>query len=111
MSAVGHCDIAAGLDILHGQLFYPFGTVVVTGGWQHEGAFPFGMEYSVTMDGGTVEYNPRVVRRRSSRRPSRHYRWKRATGMPPSSNTSWSAAAPGFSPSDVLRGNRRSQWS
>ncbi len=57
VSAVGHCDTAAGLDILHGQLFYPFGTVVVTGGWQHEGAFPFGMEYSVTMDGGTVEYN------------------------------------------------------
>jgi hypothetical protein len=38
-------------------LFYPFGVVVVSGGWQHEGAFPFGMEYSVTMDGGTIEYN------------------------------------------------------
>jgi predicted dehydrogenase len=57
VSAVGHCDTAAGLDILHGQLFYPFGTVVVSGGWQHEGAFPFGMEYSVTMDGGTIEYS------------------------------------------------------
>jgi predicted dehydrogenase len=57
VSAVGHVDSAASLDILHGQLFYPFGTVVVTGGWQHEGAYPFGMEYSVTMDGGTVEYN------------------------------------------------------
>ncbi len=57
VSAVGHCDAGAGLDILHGQLFYPFGTVVVTGGWQHEGAYPFGMEYSVTLDRGTVEYN------------------------------------------------------
>ena len=57
VSAVGLCDTAASLDILHGQLFYPFGTVVVSGGWQHEGAFPFGMEYSVTLDGGTVEYN------------------------------------------------------
>ena len=57
VSAVGHCDAAAGLDMLHGQLFYPFGVVVVSGGWQHEGAFPFGMEYSVTMDGGTIEYN------------------------------------------------------
>ena len=57
VSAVGLCDTAASLDILHGQLFYPFGTVVVSGGWQHEGAFPFGMEYSVTLDGGTVEYS------------------------------------------------------
>jgi predicted dehydrogenase len=57
VSAVGHFDAAAGLDIIHGQLFYPFGTVVVSGGWQHEGAFPFGMEYSVTLDGGTIEYN------------------------------------------------------
>jgi predicted dehydrogenase len=57
VSAVGHYDAAAGLDTLHGQLFYPFGVVVVSGGWQHEGAYPFGMEYSVTMDGGTIEYN------------------------------------------------------
>jgi predicted dehydrogenase len=57
VSAVGGCDAAAGLDALYGQLFYPFGAVVVCGGWQHEGAFPFGMEYSVTMDGGTIEYS------------------------------------------------------
>ena len=57
VSAVGQCDAAAGLDQLHGQLFYPFGTVAVCGGWQHEGAFPFGMEYSITMDGGTIEYH------------------------------------------------------
>lgn len=57
VSAVGHYDAAASLDTLHGQLFYPFGTVVVCGGWQHEGAFPFGMEYSVTLDGGTIEYS------------------------------------------------------
>ena len=43
--------------MLHGELFYPFGTVVVSGGWQHEGTFPFGMEYSVTLDGGTVEFS------------------------------------------------------
>ena len=57
VSAVGHSDTAAGLDILHGQLFYPFGTVGVSGGWQHEGAFPFGMEYSVVLDGGSIEFN------------------------------------------------------
>jgi hypothetical protein len=38
-------------------LFYPFGTVGVSGGWQHEGAFPFGMEYSVVLDGGSIEFN------------------------------------------------------
>jgi predicted dehydrogenase len=56
-SAIGYCDTAASLDMLHGELFYPFGTVVVSGGWQHEGTFPFGMEYSVTLDGGTVEFS------------------------------------------------------
>ena len=55
--AVGHLDTAASLDILHSHLQYPFGTVVVSGGWQHEGAYPFGMEYSVTADGGTVEFS------------------------------------------------------
>jgi predicted dehydrogenase len=57
VSAVGFCDTAASLDTLHAQLFYPFGEVVVSGGWQHEGAFPFGMEYSVTLDGGTIEFS------------------------------------------------------
>jgi len=57
VSAVGHLDTAASLDVVHGQLFYPFGTVGISGGWQHEGAFPFGMEYSVTLDGGTVEFS------------------------------------------------------
>ena len=53
----------------------------------------------------------RDVRRRSSRRPSRHCRWKGATGTPRKSNTSWSAAARVGSPSGARRGNRRSQWS
>jgi hypothetical protein len=30
---------------------------VITGGWQNPGECPFVMEYSVTMDGGTVEYS------------------------------------------------------
>jgi predicted dehydrogenase len=57
VSAVGHYDAQAGLDMLHGELFYPFGVAVVCGGWQHEGAFPFAMEYSVTLDRGTIEYS------------------------------------------------------
>jgi predicted dehydrogenase len=57
VSAAGRCDAQAGLDMLHGELFYPFGVAVVSGGWQHQGAFPFAMEYSVTLDGGTIEYS------------------------------------------------------
>jgi predicted dehydrogenase len=57
VSATGHYQAPAGLDLLHGQLFYPFGVVVVSGGWQHPGAFPFAMEYSVTLDGGAIEYH------------------------------------------------------
>jgi predicted dehydrogenase len=43
-------------DALHAQLFYPFGAATVTGGWQHA-AYPFAMEYSVTLERGTVEFN------------------------------------------------------
>jgi predicted dehydrogenase len=57
VSAVGRYDAPAGLDMLYGQLFYPFGVVVVCGGWQPAPAFPFTMEYSVTLDGGTIEYS------------------------------------------------------
>jgi predicted dehydrogenase len=43
---------------LHGQLFYPSGMVaVITGGWEALGAYPFRMEYSVTAEGGSVEYS------------------------------------------------------
>jgi predicted dehydrogenase len=57
VSAVGRYDAPAGLDLLYGQLFYPFGVAVVCGGWQPAPAFPFAMEYSVTLDGGTIEYS------------------------------------------------------
>jgi predicted dehydrogenase len=57
VSAVGRCDAESGLDMLHGQLFYPFGVVAVSGGWQPAPAFPFTMEYSVTGERGTIEYH------------------------------------------------------
>ena len=58
VSATWYMDAGRGIDTLQTELFYGHGTVVtVTGGWQHTGAFPFSMEYSVTLDGGTVEYS------------------------------------------------------
>ena len=50
---------ATGLgDLMHAQLFYQSGmTAVVSGGWEKAAAYPFRMEYSVTADGGTVEYS------------------------------------------------------
>jgi hypothetical protein len=32
-------------------------TAVVTGGWHHPKSFPFSMEYTVTCDGGTIDYS------------------------------------------------------
>jgi predicted dehydrogenase len=57
VSATGSTDAARGIDVIDARLFYPFGAVTVAGGWQGAGSFPFGMEYSVTTDAGTVEYD------------------------------------------------------
>jgi predicted dehydrogenase len=58
VSATGFEDAAAGLDCLYARLRYPGGaTVLIEGGWHHPGAYPFTMEYSVVLDGGTVEFN------------------------------------------------------
>jgi len=58
LSATGFADLSAGIDCIDAQLFYPHGGVAsITGGWHHPGAYPFSMEYTVTMEGGTLEYN------------------------------------------------------
>jgi predicted dehydrogenase len=58
VSATGYVDQAAGIDCLDARLFYPGGLVVtVTGGWHHPEAFPFSMEYTVTLDGGTIDFS------------------------------------------------------
>ena len=58
VAATGYLDPARCMDLLQAELFYGSGLVVsVTGGWQHTGAFPFSMEYTVTLDGGTVDYS------------------------------------------------------
>ena len=58
VAATGYVDPARYIDILQAELFYGSGLVVgVVGGWQHTGTFPFSMEYTVTLDGGTVDYS------------------------------------------------------
>jgi predicted dehydrogenase len=58
VSAVGHEDLARGIDVIHAQLFYEDGlNVTVTGGWHHPKSYPFSMEFTVVADEGTVEYS------------------------------------------------------
>ncbi len=58
VSASGYEDLPAGIDIIHAELHYPeIGGVVVTGGWHHPKSYPFSMEFTVTFQGGTMEYS------------------------------------------------------
>ena len=57
VSAVGYEDLARGIDCITAQFSYPQMTVVLAGGWHHPKSFPFSMEYTVTCDGGTIEYS------------------------------------------------------
>lgn len=58
VSATGYENLAAGIDFINATLHYPaIGSVVVTGGWHHPKAYPFSMEYTVTADGGTIDYS------------------------------------------------------
>lgn len=67
VAATGYCDAAVGIDCIDAHLFYPHGGIVsITGGWHHRGAYPFSMEYTVTLDGATVDYS-------SSGRPATLY--------------------------------------
>jgi predicted dehydrogenase len=44
-------------DLLDAQLYYPDLVAHISGGWEHAGAFPFRMEYTVTFDGAALEYS------------------------------------------------------
>jgi predicted dehydrogenase len=55
--ASGYCHPAMGIDCMDAQLFYDDGVIQVSGGWRNAPEYPFSMEYSVTLDGGTVEYS------------------------------------------------------
>jgi predicted dehydrogenase len=57
VSAVGYEDLARGIDCITAQFHYPQMTAVLTGGWHHSNSFPFSMEYTITGDGGTIDYS------------------------------------------------------
>jgi predicted dehydrogenase len=58
VSASGVVDPATGVDCISAQLFYADGGVaVISGGWYAPGEYPFSMEYSVALDGGSVEFS------------------------------------------------------
>jgi predicted dehydrogenase len=58
VTATGYEDIPNGVDSIVAQLEYPsIGAVTITGGWHHIGDYPFSMEFTVTGDEATAEYN------------------------------------------------------
>ena len=58
VSALGYVDLEAGMDTMSASLTYEgINDVVITGGWYHRKAYPFSMEYTVSADGGTVDYS------------------------------------------------------
>jgi predicted dehydrogenase len=59
VSATGHLDAAAGIDIIHSALDYGDSgpAVTITGGWHHPGAFPFSMEFTVNAAEATFDFD------------------------------------------------------
>jgi predicted dehydrogenase len=58
ISSTGYEDLAGGIDIVAGLLHgCRADSVTISGGWFHEGGYPFSMQYTVVGDKGVVEYN------------------------------------------------------
>jgi predicted dehydrogenase len=58
VAASGSVDPHTGLDCINAQLYYADGGLaLVSGGWYAPGEYPFSMEYSVALEGGSVEYS------------------------------------------------------
>jgi predicted dehydrogenase len=77
VAATGYEDMPHGIDFIEARLQYAEGVVVViTGGWHHPKAYPFSMEFTITADGGTLEYN-------SAGRPLTLYRADGEAETPP----------------------------
>lgn len=58
VAGTGYEDLKGGQDFLHATLFYAnHGPVIVTGGWHHRQSYPFSMEYTVSGDKGTLEFD------------------------------------------------------
>jgi predicted dehydrogenase len=58
VSATGYEDLAAGLDTITANFYYEnIPSVIITGGWHHPKSYPFSMEYTISADGGTLDYS------------------------------------------------------
>jgi predicted dehydrogenase len=58
LSATGSEDMPNGIDVVTANLYYrDVPSVVVTGGWHHPKAYPFSMEYTVSADEATFDFN------------------------------------------------------
>jgi predicted dehydrogenase len=58
LAATGYEDMPHGIDFIEARLQYANGAIVmVTGGWHHPKSYPFSMEFTITADGGTLEYD------------------------------------------------------
>ncbi len=58
VSATGYENLGAGIDLLTAQLHYDhIPSVTISGGWHHPKSYPFSMEYTVSAEGGTIDYS------------------------------------------------------
>jgi len=58
VSATGYEDLQGGIDTVTATLHYSnIPSVVISGGWHHKKAYPFSMEYTVVMQGGTMDFS------------------------------------------------------
>ena len=57
VAASGFTDCTRGIDCISAQWSYPDGIATIEGGWYAPGEYPFSMEYSVALDGGSIEYS------------------------------------------------------
>lgn len=56
VSSSGCEDLAAGIDVIQGRLYYDGFSVAIMGGW-HPGAYPFAMEYTAVGTNGTFDFH------------------------------------------------------
>jgi len=56
--ATGVEELEAGIDVVEAKLDYPDGPLVsVAGGWRHPKGYPFTSEFTVVLDGGTLDFH------------------------------------------------------
>ena len=61
VSAVGVEEMDKGIDVIEAQLDYDHPRpVVISGGWHHPAGYPFSMEFSIVLEGGTLDFHSDV---------------------------------------------------